>query len=549
MKRAMKLAEALEVIRSHGRGKDTELAHVMPREKALLKALGGKGTRNPKTGLLEFEVDGGGGDSGGGNDSGGGGEGGQAGDFGGGYGDFGSANERTQDTPSAPQDTSGFGSGGYSAPSPPDLGLPGFGEMPAAPPSAPQTPDTAEAPVAFAPTSPPVAAESIIAALTPSAPPTPDFETIAAPVASPTPAPAPAPSPVDLGLPSFAPELPVSTPEIAAPPVSVAAPVASAPPQQDLVQAIIEALTPAPPTPDFETIAAPTAPLAPQDVMAGGEIERQELPAPTFDERLEAILQDLATPTTPSAPVFAGPEELGLPGFGAIPASPPPTPFAPPAPNFETIASPAVPTAPPTPDFETISTPAPPAAQPNLGEQIATAIGGFVNSMNQPPPVYTTPGLLYAAAEAIGNALASAFGPGTAPAVDYSYSTGPEGLNELAASFAAPAAAPITAPSYFAPTVGAIPFEVSSFLGPGMSNLQQRAAIGAFGTQGSNSAFRNEQVKRYYASLLAQELVKNRNQLNEAAYLLPIEQQYLSGIIGRPANTPAQAYESIRGLL
>ena len=84
MKRAMKLAEALEVIRSHGRGKDTEVAHVMPREKALLRALGGKGTRNPKTGLLEFEVDGGGGgdDAGGGNDSGGG-EGGQAGDFGG----------------------------------------------------------------------------------------------------------------------------------------------------------------------------------------------------------------------------------------------------------------------------------------------------------------------------------------------------------------------------------------------------------------------------------------------------------------------------------
>lgn len=501
MKRAMKLAEALEVIRSHGRGKDTELAHVMPREKALLKALGGKGTRNPKTGLLEFEVDGGGG---GGNDSGGGGEGGQAGDFGGGYGDFGSANERTQDTPSAPQDTSGFGSGGYSAPSPPDLGLPGFGEMPAAPPSAPQAPSFVETPT----------------------PPTPDFETIAAPIAPP--APAPAPSPVDVGLPGFAPEIPVSTPEVVAPPAPSSLPV-----QQDLIQAIIEVLAPpAPPAPDFETIAAPTAPLAPQDVMAGGEIERQELPAPTFDERLEAILQDLATPTTPSAPVFAGPEELGLPGFGAIPASPPPTPSAP-----------------PTPDFETISTPAPSAAQPNLGEQIATAIGGFVNSMNQPPPVYTTPGLLYAGAEAIGNALANAFGPGTAPAVDYSYSSGPEGLNELAASFAAPAAAPATAPSYFAPTVGAIPFEVSSFLGPGMSNLQQRAAIGAFGTQGSNSAFRNEQVRRYYASLLAQELVKNRNQLNEAAYLLPVEQQYLSGIIGRPANTPAQAYESIRGLL
>jgi hypothetical protein len=204
-----------------------------------------------------------------------------------------------------------------------------------------------------------------------------------------------------------------------------------------------------------------------------------------------------------------GPEELGMPGFGAIPVSPPP--------------------------------------QPGLGEQASNALGGFFNSLNTVPPAYTMPGLMVRGAEAIGNALASTFGPGTAPAVDYSYSTGPEGLNELATSFAAPA--PVVGPQYFAPTVGAIPAEISTFIGPGMTNLQQRAAIGTLGTQGVNSAFRTDPVRRYYASLLAQELVPNRNQLNEAAYLLPIEQQYLSGIIGRPANTPAQAYESIRGLL
>lgn len=66
----MKLAEALEVIRQYGRGKDTEVAHVMPREKALLKALGGRGSINPKTGLREYEVDGGGG-GGDGSDAGG----------------------------------------------------------------------------------------------------------------------------------------------------------------------------------------------------------------------------------------------------------------------------------------------------------------------------------------------------------------------------------------------------------------------------------------------------------------------------------------------
>ena len=354
MKRAMKLAEALEVIRSHGRGKDTEVAHVMPREKALLRALGGKGTRNPKTGLLEFEVAGGGDDAGGGNDSGvGGGEGGQAGDFGGGYGDFGSANER---------DMVGF-------------------DQP-----------------------------------------------------------------------------------------------------------------------------------APNDMMSGSDITRDALPAPSYTDEVDRIMSELA----PQAPVETprsfnamGPEELGMPGFGAIPASPPP--------------------------------------QPGLGEQASNALGGFFNSLNTVPPAYTTPGLMVRGAEAIGNALASTFGPGTAPAVDYSYSTGPEGLNELATSFAAPA--PVVGPQYFAPTVGAIPAEISTFIGPGMTNLQQRAAIGTLGTQGVNSAFRTDPVRRYYASLLAQELVPNRNQLNEAAYLLPIEQQYLSGIIGRPANTPAQAYESIRGLL
>lgn len=39
---------------SKGRGGDTELAHVNPAEKAILKSLGGSGTINPKTGLREY---------------------------------------------------------------------------------------------------------------------------------------------------------------------------------------------------------------------------------------------------------------------------------------------------------------------------------------------------------------------------------------------------------------------------------------------------------------------------------------------------------------
>ena len=44
-----------EMIRAKGRGRDTMLAHITPREAEILKAAGGSGTINPETGLLEFE--------------------------------------------------------------------------------------------------------------------------------------------------------------------------------------------------------------------------------------------------------------------------------------------------------------------------------------------------------------------------------------------------------------------------------------------------------------------------------------------------------------
>ena len=46
------LAKMLE---GKGRGKDTVLAHITPKEAAVLKAAGGRGSRNPHTGLLEFD--------------------------------------------------------------------------------------------------------------------------------------------------------------------------------------------------------------------------------------------------------------------------------------------------------------------------------------------------------------------------------------------------------------------------------------------------------------------------------------------------------------
>jgi len=48
------LSKIAKLLQSKGRGKDTILAHITPKEAQLLKERGGAGTRNPETGLLEF---------------------------------------------------------------------------------------------------------------------------------------------------------------------------------------------------------------------------------------------------------------------------------------------------------------------------------------------------------------------------------------------------------------------------------------------------------------------------------------------------------------
>jgi hypothetical protein len=55
------LSAIAAMLSSKGRGNDTLLAHITPREAEILKAAGGSGTTNPDTGLLEF-YDGEGGD-------------------------------------------------------------------------------------------------------------------------------------------------------------------------------------------------------------------------------------------------------------------------------------------------------------------------------------------------------------------------------------------------------------------------------------------------------------------------------------------------------
>jgi hypothetical protein len=50
------LTSLAQLLQSLGRGKDTILAHITPKEAARLKSAGGRGSRNPKTGLLEFDT-------------------------------------------------------------------------------------------------------------------------------------------------------------------------------------------------------------------------------------------------------------------------------------------------------------------------------------------------------------------------------------------------------------------------------------------------------------------------------------------------------------
>ena len=47
-----------QILKSKGRGKDTLLAHITPKEAEFLKKRGGSGTINPHTGLLEFDDEG-----------------------------------------------------------------------------------------------------------------------------------------------------------------------------------------------------------------------------------------------------------------------------------------------------------------------------------------------------------------------------------------------------------------------------------------------------------------------------------------------------------
>ena len=48
------MSKAADKLRKAGRGNDTILAHISPAEARTLRRMGGKGTKNPVTGLPEF---------------------------------------------------------------------------------------------------------------------------------------------------------------------------------------------------------------------------------------------------------------------------------------------------------------------------------------------------------------------------------------------------------------------------------------------------------------------------------------------------------------
>ena len=54
----MSLPDMVKRLAAAGRGKDSILAHINPKEAALLKSRGGKGRPNPETGIIEFDEEG-----------------------------------------------------------------------------------------------------------------------------------------------------------------------------------------------------------------------------------------------------------------------------------------------------------------------------------------------------------------------------------------------------------------------------------------------------------------------------------------------------------
>lgn len=185
----------------------------------------------------------------------------------------------------------------------------------------------------------------------------------------------------------------------------------------------------------------------------------------------------------------------------------------------------------------------------NNPQRAGTAIAGFLGG--------TPLGLMATAGQALGQAARNAGysvidGSRTNPQNDYDawdamfdgMPQGPgENINAALASYQPPT------PQFTRAGEVAVPSEIAPFMGGDMSEMQRRALISTYGYMGTNPAFRDKPAQRYYASLLSRELVNPQMQLNQTPTLLPIEQQYLSGVMGIPQTDPAALYQGIRQFL
>jgi len=159
------------------------------------------------------------------------------------------------------------------------------------------------------------------------------------------------------------------------------------------------------------------------------------------------------------------------------------------------------------------------------------------------------PAALYSAAEFLGGLARGAGIKGSAPEkFTDPFQPGGERSGVAEGINTAMAAAPDVPAFQRAGEVG-VPMEISSFMGPGLSDLQRRALISTYGAMGTNPAFRTRPAQQYYASLLSRELVNPNMTLNQTPNLLPIEQRYLAGVMGLPQTAPADIYQGIRQFL
>lgn len=151
----------------------------------------------------------------------------------------------------------------------------------------------------------------------------------------------------------------------------------------------------------------------------------------------------------------------------------------------------------------------------------------------------------------VGRAINDTFG-GTALPVDMSFpdAGGGNSADLVGAALGAqPSAQPI--PQWMRPGSMEAPGELASLgVGPGMSDIQQRALISTYGTQGVNSSTRSDAAKRYYANLMARNLIGDNNRIvSPMPQVLPIEEMYLKSVYGQAPDmtNPEAILNALKG--